>query len=524
MLSIPEFTFGRDKIFIYEPITSESVIRVVTAALQTHRINQNDINWLFNLYRGNDTRIIKRERAVDSVINYRAMVNMYSPIIDTKAGLLCQSPVTFVNRSKDEAIDEEIEAWGRIYKALNMQAKHKEMSTQVGICGLGYRFNELDEKYTPGVKNGHYPFKVSTLNPANTFSLWSDDADNESVAIVYMSYEAKPDAYPPTNTGMITGYSYKPELMTRFHVYTNDYTYEFLEDAKTPEVTDAMPWGIPIVEHYVNPYRIGFFERVQSLIYLRSILRSDQVIGVSEFINAIWFAVNIGIPEVIADPDSEPDEYRRQLAAQNAYISKIRRDRMLWVLDASKDGVPASLELKGMELNQTDTNVLDKMLRDDIIALAKIPNYAADLGASGNTGAAQTSSGWMPALIDTLDQEPYWFEGLQKDLKIQLEMCRYKGMDFKLTVEDIDLFIQRKTFDDKQSASQTFVQLRAAGIPISKAAEIANLVADTNNLEKQWKEFRDEEEARVTESTPTLTTEGEPTTRASTLDETRVVV
>lgn len=516
------FTYGRDKIYQTETITPSSVIRVVKAALQTHQFNQMDIEWLFMLYRGRDDRIINRNRATDSTINYKAIVNMYAPIVDTKAGLLCQSPVTFVSRSVDDKITEEIEILSRMYNVLNIQPRDKEAATQIGVCGVSYRFVEIDEKYRPGVRNGHYPFKISILNPTNVFSIWGDDTDSEPVAMVYMTQELDPNK--GAMMGDITNEPSGIGLRTRFHVYTNDWKYEFAAGDTIPVVTAAMPWGIPIVERVANPYRIGFFERVQSLIYARSVLRSDQINSVAEFVNAIWLAVNIGIPKV--DPSASEEMQVEQQKMQDAFLKNIRAKRMIWVDDYEKGEMPVSLELKGQQLTQRDAQVLDDALRDDIIAIAKIPNYVAEIGGSGNSGAAQTAGGWLDALIDAQDQEAYWFEGLQKELAIELEICKAQGLLTDLSIEDVDFFIQRKTFDDKQSAAQVYISLRQDNIPPSKAAEIANLVADTNNLEQLWREFREQEEQRIKDNpdTPTLTAEGEPTTSASTINETRVVI
>ena len=366
----------------------------------------------------------------------------------------------------------------------------KECAGQAGICGTSYIFIEKDVLYKKNIKNGHCPFKISILNPTSVMSLWQDTSDSKSVAKVYITQEPENGV----NSGDITGKPYKKSLIRRYTVYTNEYTYTFTDNDKEPTVTKAMPWGIPIVEKYCNPYRIGFFERVESLIYARSILRSDEMTNISSFVNAIWYMWGLNIPTI--DYNADEETQKNQKKAQDEFLLNLKNKRMIWNPDA-KDKNESGIELVAQQIDNEGTKTLDETLRNDIIAISKVPDYVANIGGSGNGIAAQTASGWLPALLDAIDQEPYWFEGLREEIYIELMMCQEMGLFKDLNIEDIDFSIQRKTFDDKQSAAQTFTTLKNAGIPWDKALDIANITPDANNLATEMKRWREEEENRV---------------------------
>lgn len=507
MYSNPNLTFGRDKIYTYEKINKNTVIRIVKSSLNSFNKNVQDIEWTFDLYRGKDSRILSNgdER---SEINHKVIVSQESAIVDVKAGLLTQNPVTLINRTGDESKNDSINKLSNIYKVINKHRIDKECAGQAGICGTSYVFTEKDPLYKKDVKNGHYPFKKSILNPTSVFPLWEDTSDNEPIAMVYVTQEPKDDV---VNTGDITGEPKNTGLIKRYTVYTDKFTYSFTENDEEPIVKNAMPWGIPIVEKYCNPYRIGFFERVESLIYARSVLRSDELTNISNFVNAMWFMRGLSIPEV--DINADEKTRAKQQKAQDDFLLKIKKTRMIWSPD-SKDKNESGIELVGKQIDNEGTQTLDETLRNDIITLAKVPDYVANIGGSGNNGAAQTSSGWLPALLDAIDQQPYWFEGLNKELYIELSICQEAGMFEDLTIEDIEFNIQRKTFDDKQSSAQTFTTLKNAGVPWAEAIDISNITHDSQNLASKMMKWREEEEARGEvigkETTEEIITEDEP--------------
>lgn len=486
--SDPNLTFGRDKIYVYEPITKDSVISIVENSLDAHKKNAGDIEWTFQLYRGNDTRILNNSESELS-INHKVVVSQESSIVDVKAGLLTQNPLTLINKNGIESKSNAINQLSNIYNVINKHRIDKECAGQAGICGVSYTFTEKDEEYKEGVKNGHYPFKKSILNPESVFPLWGDASDNEPLAMVYITQEPKEGV----NTGDITGEPYKFNTVNRYTVFTNDFTYKFLLTDKEPNVAESMPWGIPIVEKYCNPYRIGFFERVESLIYARSILRSDEMTNISNFVNAMWYIWGIGIPQV--DEDADEETKKQQQKSQDEFLYNLKTRRIMWNPEAqSKES--SGIEFVGTQLDNDGVQTLDETLRNDIIAIAKVPDYVVNIGGSGNGIAAQTASGWLPALLDAQDQEPYWFEGLRKELYIELSICQEAGMLEDISIEDIGFNIQRKTFDDKQSAAQTFTTLIGAGVPWEVASDIANLTPDGNNLALAMFKWREQEEKR----------------------------
>jgi hypothetical protein len=107
---LPKFTTGRKKIFCYEDnLNANNVKEVVKAALLVHEKNIEEIEWLFELYRGKDALIEQRVRdGVNADINYQANVNYYSLIADYATNLFLQNPMVYTNIDGDDKVAKSL--------------------------------------------------------------------------------------------------------------------------------------------------------------------------------------------------------------------------------------------------------------------------------------------------------------------------------------------------------------------------------------------------------------------------------
>ena len=161
LTTIPSFTTGRKKAFTFEEsINAGNVKGVVEAALFVHNDNVREIEWLFQLYRGNDEIIKNRERqsGANESINYKAFVSYYSLIADFAANLFMQNPLVFVNADGEDHVSEKLREYGKIHRDINKYARDKTTAYHAAICGVGYRFIELDKDTV---------FKDSVLSPTS---------------------------------------------------------------------------------------------------------------------------------------------------------------------------------------------------------------------------------------------------------------------------------------------------------------------------------------------------------------------
>ena len=486
-----DFTKGRNKIFAgVDSIDASNVVAVVNRAMSIHKTNQQEIQWLFNLYRGSDDRIIKRSRNIENGINNKAFVSYYSLIADVKSGLFTQNSLSLVSRQSDEQKAKDIEQLITYFDLTNKHMLDKEAALQAAICGVAYRFVGIDPYFNKNTRNGHAPFKVSTLAPENVFMIWGDDTDTEPLAAVYMYQLPNEDVKPSKPTGE-TG---QLETINAYKVYTPTHTYSWTDSTVDDlETSKALSWGIPIVEYRLNSFYIGLYERVTSLIYMLSILRSDGVNAVVQYVGSLLFGRNIGVPEPInPQDDAETKKAKEEVIAE---FKQGIKNGSIFVEDTKEK--PASLEYIAQNLNQADTQVLYEAIIDDIVSITQIPRSALSMGASGNNGAAETSSGWTNAVVDAQNSEPFWFAAARKELFIELEVCKKAESLENVFVDDVVFAMTRESFSNKQSEVQAFAMLVEKGVPWAEAAKIASITTDPENLASKMKHWREQEEKRL---------------------------
>lgn len=506
---IPSFTTGRKKIFCYEPsINQQNVQRVVSNAFLVHDQNVSEIDWLFQLYRGSDSIIENRVRTgTNENINHRAFVSYYSLIADYKANLFMQNPVVYVNADGEERVSESLREYNKIHRGSHKYARDKKTAIHTAVCGIGWRFLEYNAR-------GKI-IKDSVLSPQSVFAIYGDDTDDESMAIVYMTQELdESKTVFPDITGElgVTDYSTKK----RYTVYTDDFIYTWVDGDDTVGVSETMPWGCPIVEYKMNPFYIGAFERVTSLIHLLSVLRSDGVNGVVQSVAGLIFGKNIGLPMLEPDDDEETIEWKEKEIER--FRTQLRDHRQLWVVEP-KDSPVSSIEYIATELFNADIDVLYRGLIDDIVSITRIPRSVVDIGGSGNSGAAQTASGIPQALEDAQNAEPYWYESERQHCRIELAMAHRGGRLERLDDGDLEFAMQRSIMADPVIGAQTYSQYIAVGVKPSDAARLAQITADPEAWEKRILDWRDEEYAWRMSHPETIKDEGKEETQEDGRDE-----
>ena len=481
----PAFTTGRKKIFCYEDtINKNNVIEVVKAALLVHEGNVLEIDRLFNLYKGMDEDIAARTRdGVHEDINYKAFVSYYSLIADYAANLFMQNPIVHVNVDGEDSVSQGIREYGKVHRSINKYARDKTTAFHAAICGIGFRFVEPDDRM--GIKD-------SVLSPKSAFSMYGDDTDDNAIAKVYITQVHDKEA--PLHITDITNELGKQlyGLKNQYKVYTDDYIYTFEDGSDEVQVDDAMAWGCPIVEYKLNPFYIGSFERVTSLIHLLSVLRSDGVNGVVQSIAGIVFGKNIGIPMDNVEDDEET--IGKKLQIREDFRVQLKKYKQMFVADSKEN--PASLEYVATELFNADIDVLYQGILNDIITITRTPNSVVNMGGSGNAGAARTASGTDQAIENAKNAEPYWFESAREQARIELDILHYKGGLKNLDVGDFDFAMQRSVMVDPIVSSQAYTTLIGAGVKPSDAARITDLSADPEGWEKKIHEYRDLQEER----------------------------
>lgn len=221
-------------------ITDENVVDVLRKALATHELNRSEIDYLWKYYRG-DQPIRNRVKDVRPEICNKITENRANEIVSFKVGYLCGEPIQYVSRNGGEEIVKQINTLNEYMFAEDKAAQDQELVEWQMICGTAFRLVLPDE---PGEED-EAPFELYTLDPRDTFVVYSNEIGNKPL--------------------MAVKYSKDDNEIFHYSIYTENRYYlvdgDILVESK-PHALDM----IPIIEYPGNNARLGSFEIVLPLL------------------------------------------------------------------------------------------------------------------------------------------------------------------------------------------------------------------------------------------------------------------
>lgn len=212
-------------------ITDENVVDVLRKALATHELNRSEIDYLWKYYRG-DQPIRNRVKDVRPEICNKITENRANEIVSFKVGYLCGEPIQYVSRNGGEEIVKQINTLNEYMFAEDKAAQDQELVEWQMICGTAFRLVLPDE---PGEED-EAPFELYTLDPRDTFVVYSNEIGNKPL--------------------MAVKYSKDDNEIFHYSIYTENRYYlvdgDILVESK-PHALDM----IPIIEYPGNNARLG---------------------------------------------------------------------------------------------------------------------------------------------------------------------------------------------------------------------------------------------------------------------------
>lgn len=161
---------GRRKILTdTADITRDNVVEVLSRAVSVHGINQREIDYLYDYYKGKQPILI-REKDVRPEICNHIVENRANEIVSFKVGYLMGEPVQYVSRGDDESLTDKVSTLNSYMLAEDKAAKDKELSDWNHICGTAYRMILPDRD--AGTEPDEAPFEIYTLDPRNAFVVY----------------------------------------------------------------------------------------------------------------------------------------------------------------------------------------------------------------------------------------------------------------------------------------------------------------------------------------------------------------
>lgn len=201
-------------------ITDENVVEVLLKALSIHALNRSEIDYLWEYYKGKQP-ILNRTKEVRPEICNRIVENRANEIVSFKVGYLCGEPIQYVGKSGEESVTAAITRLNELMFAEDKASQDQEIVEWQMICGTAFRLVLPDARG----EEDESPFELYTLDPRDTFVVYSNEIGNKPL--------------------MAVKYSKDDDEITRYSIYTEN-RYYLVEDGILKESTPHALNMIPI--------------------------------------------------------------------------------------------------------------------------------------------------------------------------------------------------------------------------------------------------------------------------------------
>lgn len=402
----------------YDYIDESNVIDALTEAMNTHSINETEIEYLWNYYKGNQP-VLSRTKTVRPEICNRIVENRANEIVSFKVGYLCGEPIQYIGRHADNKLNDDIMLLNEYMFLEDKASKDQELIEWQMICGTSYRMVLPN----PSLGIDDPPFTLHTLDPRNTF----------------VAYSSKFTSHPL----FAVKYYTNSDGSSVCSIYTADKYFE-VENGELKKNEGHLLGMIPIFEYPANNARLGSFEIVLPLLDAINNIESNRMDGVEQFIQSFIKFVNCDIS------GADFDEFRAKGA----------------IMVASQNGVHADVDIVSSELDQNQTQTFKDDCYNAVLTICGVPTRS-DSGSSdgGSTGSAvMLRNGWSLAEARAKDSENIIKKSEKAMLRLVLKLCRdvrsgsYNN-SLDISLRDIELQFTRRNYENIQSKSQTLISM-----------------------------------------------------------------
>lgn len=428
-------SFGREVIFTNElKITRDNIITELGKALSKHRQNQEEIEYLYNYYLGNQP-ILYRTKTVRPEINNKVVQNTAYFIVETKTADIASEPIQYVLRGADENKSQQIADLNALMENEDKAYLDACLARWRSICGTSYRCVEKDGGQSSLLDETD--FRISVLDPRNTFVCYY--AKSQLPAFSCTEYKNK-------------------DNKNVYAIYTNSAYYEVIANNIVNEAPNGF-LAIPVIEYPNNENRLSDIEVTISLSDSINDICSNRADGVETFVQSFIKFVN-------CEMDAEKFAELRQSGA--------------FVVKSNNGENKADVDIMSSELNQEQTQVAIDDLFNKLLTIQGIANREGNTG--GDTGkATEIRNGWVDSERRAELSEPIFKKAEKRFLRILLYALRAKKRT-SLDITDIEIKISRSKMDNMMTKAETLKMLLESGIYYERAIKSVGFFADPEQV------------------------------------------
>ena len=475
MAQLREDLYGRTVLYTdVMEVDSSNIGEVLAAAIEDHDQNSNDIDYLYQYYKG-DQPINQREKTYNTEINNKIVSNIAAEIVDFKIGYLLSAPIQYIDSASNDSIDEiennDLDIMTRFCMMEDKDTSDLEVAEWQSICGRGFRMLLPKAEAV----EGESPFAIYTLDPRNTEVVYSSKMGHKPMmAFTSITLEDDSNIY----------YCYTP---TDFFVLDED------GNDVSDEINKSGPHAlgmIPIIEYPANTARIGDFEQVLSLLNAINTVTSNRIDGIEQFVQAILCMEGAQI-EAASD--------QTQAEAELDFMRQVKEVGGMMLPPGAKAYYLAQ------ELNQQQTETLMQSLYNRVLTIVGMPNRNMSDYSNSDTGSAVIlRNGFSEAEARARVRENYYRKSERRLLNLMIVLTNaLAGTD--LIPSDVDIRFPRRNYtNDSANVTNLISMLGSDWITPEFAYSHSNMCADPHHeflLAKKWHdEHEDEEVAELEEA------------------------
>lgn len=446
-------------------VNGNNIVSVLQNAFNTFVVNQGDINYLFNYYKGIQP-ILNRTKVYHTEINNKIVENHANEIVSFKVGYLLWKPIQYIAR-KDKANANGINLLNDFLIDEDKESCDLDIAKNQSICGTAYRLTLPNVKYEKG--NGESPFKIYSIHPREAFVIYGQ------------TYEHKPMVGVFADKIMKNG-----KLVDRWQAYTETRFYEVIDGIITKNKPHTLG-RIPLVEYPLNDERIGDFEKVIDLLDAINTVQSNRVDGVEQFIQALMVFKNVDID----DKD----------------FIKLKEMGAIKIKDNGE--LQANVSYLTQELNQTQVQSLVNSMYAVVKKIVGMPvENDGTQNVDANNGAVALSNGWQGADARASQTEIIFKKSERQFLKLVLTIGKtLTENELDLALSDIDIKFTRRNYENFYQKAQVLdLLLKNSQVSPKNAFEVCGLFTDPEQAYLDGKAHYEEVQKKLAEQN---TPEGE---------------
>lgn len=420
-------------------INKDNVMEIINKTKHVHEVNRNEIEYLYQVYKGNQD-IQNKTKEVREEINNKITENRAYEIVSFKKGHVFGEPIQYIRRGNDESTSSEITKLNDYMIECDKGEIDSELAEWMLICGQAYRMTLPNDGWEEGSDDP--PFKVFTLDPRDTYVIRYNDLEKKIIAGVT--------------------YTINDDLSYTYYVYTNNKYFEIKNE--TVEEKDLFLGRIPITEYITGNARLGAFEIVLPLLDAINSVQSNRLDDIEQHVNSFLS---------IFGADMDEETYK-----------KVNEWKML-ILPEGTDAKYLSAVLQ-----QSDVQTFTDSLYQTILTICGMPNRNGGSSTSDTGMAVQLRDGWESAEAQAKSLEKTFKKSEREFLKVILRILHIMG-GTSLKISNIDIKFARRYTDNILTKTQSLIQLLDSGIKPEIAIATCGIWNDPTDVALQSKKHLD---------------------------------